>query len=623
MGKSGVRPMALSPGSGVVNSKVRRARSAVWEIVRPRLGLLLLCLVLIAIGRLAALVLPFSTKYLIDQVIGQKQLSLLPKIIAVVLGATAIQALAVYAVTQLLSKTAWRLITDLRIQVQEHITRLPVAFFDANRTGNLVSRVMSDVEGVRNLVGTGVMEFAGGLLTAIFAFVLAMRISVMITLIVIGFMAAFGLLQRKVFSIIRPIARERGSITAEVTGRLTESFSGIRVVKSYRAEARESQVFSAGANRLLENVLRAISKTSLTTVASTAVVGIVAAVLMTLGAHQIMAGKMTLGDYIFFSMLLAMMVSPMVQIVSIGTQLTEAVAGIDRTIEILSRPREDDNPRRTQTIDLDDIRGHVSFRDVSFGYVEGKQVLHNISFEAKPGTVTALVGSSGAGKSTIISLVSAFNTPTDGRILLDGYDLSTLQLGNFRSRLGVVLQESFLFEGTIFENIAFANPRAEVASVMEAARIARVDEFVSQLPERYETVVGERGIKLSGGQRQRVSIARAILADPRILILDEATSSLDSESEAMIQEGLSYLIDGRTTFVIAHRLSTIRSADQILVIEGGRIVESGTHTSLYRDRGRYYDLYTRQHALESNLFLAPGEGDVPDAANVDQTPVRL
>ena len=606
-----------------MKSKVRRARSAVWEIVRPRLGLLLLCLVLIAIGRLAALVLPFSTKYLIDQVIGQKQLSLLPKIIAVVLGATAIQALAVYAVTQLLSKTAWRLITDLRIQVQEHITRLPVAFFDANRTGNLVSRVMSDVEGVRNLVGTGVMEFAGGLLTAIFAFVLAMRISVMITLIVIGFMAAFGLLQRKVFSIIRPIARERGSITAEVTGRLTESFSGIRVVKSYRAEARESQVFSAGANRLLENVLRAISKTSLTTVASTAVVGIVAAVLMTLGAHQIMAGKMTLGDYIFFSMLLAMMVSPMVQIVSIGTQLTEAVAGIDRTIEILSRPREDDNPRRTQTIDLDEIRGHVSFRDVSFGYVEGKQVLHNISFEAKPGTVTALVGSSGAGKSTIISLVSAFNTPTDGRILLDGYDLSTLQLGNFRSRLGVVLQESFLFEGTIFENIAFANPRAEVASVMEAARIARVDEFVSQLPERYETVVGERGIKLSGGQRQRVSIARAILADPRILILDEATSSLDSESEAMIQEGLSYLIDGRTTFVIAHRLSTIRSADQILVIEGGRIVESGTHTSLYRDRGRYYDLYTRQHALESNLFLAPGEGDVPDAANADQTPVRL
>ncbi len=586
--------------------------------MRPRLGLLLFCLLLIAIGRLAALVLPYSTKYLVDQVIGKKQIGLLPKIVMVVLAATAVQAAAVYAVTQLLSKTAWRLITDLRIQVQEHITRLPVAFFDANRTGNLVSRVMADVEGVRNLVGAGVMEFAGGLLTASFAFILAMRISVMITLIVLAFMTVFGLLQRKVFSIIRPIAHERGSITAEVTGRLTESFSGVRVVKSYRAESRESDIFGAGANRILENVLSAIGKTSLTTVASTAVLGMVAAVMMALGTHEIMMGRMTLGDYISFSMLLAMMVSPMVQIVSIGTQLTEAVAGLDRTLELLSLPREDDNPRRTEVVDQKSIVGHVSFRDVSFSYVEGKEVLHNISFEAMPGTVTALVGSSGAGKSTIISLICAFNSPTRGQILLDDYDLSTLQLGNFRSRLGVVLQESFLFEGTIFENIAFANPDAPIASVLEAARIARVDEFVSRFPEGYETIVGERGIKLSGGQRQRVSIARAILANPRILILDEATSSLDSESEAMIQEGLSFLIDGRTTFVIAHRLSTIRSADQILVVEDGRIVESGTHPTLYRQRGRYHELYTRQHALESNLFLAPGEGGIPDASEPEE-----
>ncbi|HEV2273959.1 MAG TPA: ABC transporter ATP-binding protein [Acidobacteriaceae bacterium] len=591
---------------------------AILAIVRPRLGLLLFALLLIVINRVASLALPYSTKFLIDGVLGKfhpgaamsaQQLHLLHLILLGVLAATAVQALTSYVVTQLLSKTAWRLITDLRIQVQEHISRLPVAYYDAHRTGNLVSRVMSDVEGVRNLVGTGLIEFAGGLLTALLAFVLLLRISASITLVALGFMALFALVQRKVFAIIRPIARERGSLTAEVTGRLTESLGGVRVVKSYRAESRESAVFAQGAYRLLENVLSAISKTSLTTMASTTVVGVVATVIMFLGARQIFAGSLTLGSYIYLTMLLALMVSPMVQVVSIGTQITEAVAGLDRTLELLCEPREDDDPRRVVSIDKDAIQGHLRFESVSFAYVQDKPVLHEVSLDARPGTVTALVGSSGSGKSTIIGIVSAFYTPQSGRVLLDGVDLSTIQLENYRSRLGVVLQESFLFEGTIRENISFSRPDADPSEVLRAARIARVDEFADRLPQGYETIVGERGIKLSGGQRQRVSIARAILANPRILILDEATSSLDSESEALIQEGLSYLVEGRTTFVIAHRLSTIRSADQILVIEQGRVIEKGNHQELYRRHGRYYDLYTRQHALESNLFLAPGEGD--------------
>ena len=594
------------------------AMSATWSIIRPRLGRLILSLLLIAIGRAASLVLPYSTKFLIDEVIGKRHMQELPHILEAVLLATALQAACAYVTTQTLSKTAWHLITDLRRQVQSHIGRLPVSFYDENRTGNLVSRVMTDVEGIRNLVGTGVMEFAGGLLTALFAFTLALRISIPITLVIISFMAAFGLLQRKFFSIIRPIARERSRIVADVTGRLTESFSGVRVVKSYRAEDRESSVFAAGAGRLLDNVLTAIGKTSLTTMASTLVVGLVATVMMFMGTREIVAGKMSLGDYISFSMLLAMMISPMVQVVSIGTQLTEAVAGIDRTLELLRLPREDDDPQRITPLDPDAINGHVQFKDVSFSYVAGKRVLHHISFDARPGTVTALVGSSGSGKSTIIGLVSAFIKPEEGVILLDGADLSTLQLKGYRSSLGVVLQESFLFEGSIYDNIAFSRPDADRAAVLEAARIARVSEFVDRLPEGYDTIVGERGIKLSGGQRQRVSIARAILANPRILILDEATSSLDSESEALIQEGLKYLIAGRTTFVIAHRLSTIRSSDQILVIEEGQVVERGDHTTLFHNGGRYFDLYTRQHSLESNLFLSPGEGDSVQEPSVSE-----
>ena len=587
-----------------------KASSAIWEIIRPRRWIVALALMLMVIGRLSALVVPYSTTILIDQVIQQHRGYLLYRIVAAVIVATCITAITSYIITQMLSKASWLLITDLRIQLQSHISRLPVSFSDANRAGSLVSRIMSDVEGIRNLIGTGLIDFAGGLLMASFAFVSLMYINAKLTLVTLMFMGGFALVQRKVFSIIRPIARERGAINAEVTGRLTESLNGVRVIKSYRAEARESEVFAAGAHRLLANIMRAVDKTSLTSMASTGVIGLIAAAIMFMGTREIFSGTMTLGKYVTFTMLLAYMVSPVTQVVSIGTQISEAIAGLDRTREILSVLEEDDDPTRTVAIHPEDVRGHIEFHDVKFAYETGKRVLHGVSFDAPPGTVTALVGSSGSGKSTIIGMVCAFNKPDEGQILLDGQDLSTLQLEGFRSSLGVVLQESFLFEGTILENIAFARPQATQAEIVRAAGIARVDEFVDRLPEGYQTIVGERGIKLSGGQRQRVSIARAILADPKILILDEATSSLDSESEALIQEGLKYLVEGRTTFVIAHRLSTIRSADQILVIENGLVVEHGNHQELYAMRGRYYDLYTRQHKLESNLFLAPGEGDV-------------
>ena len=593
-----------------VTARGGKASSAIWEIVRPRRWILALALILMVIGRLSALVVPYSTTILIDQVIQQHHGYLLYRIVAAVIVATCITAITSYIITQMLSKASWLLITDLRIQLQAHISRLPVSFSDANRAGSLVSRIMSDVEGIRNLIGTGLIDFAGGLLMATFAFVSLMYINAKLTLVTLMFMGGFALVQRKVFSIIRPIARERGAINAEVTGRLTESLNGVRVIKSYRAETRESEVFAAGAHRLLANIMRAVDKTSLTSMASTGVIGLIAAAIMFMGTREIFLGTMTLGKYVTFTMLLAYMVSPVTQVVSIGTQISEAIAGLDRTREILSVLEEDDDPTRTVAIHPEDVRGHIEFHDVKFAYETGKRVLHGVSFDAPPGTVTALVGSSGSGKSTIIGMVCAFNKPDEGQILLDGQDLSTLQLEGFRSSLGVVLQESFLFEGTILENIAFARPDATQAEIVRAAGIARVDEFVDRLPEGYQTIVGERGIKLSGGQRQRVSIARAILADPKILILDEATSSLDSESEALIQEGLKYLVEGRTTFVIAHRLSTIRSADQILVIENGLVVEHGNHQELYAMQGRYYDLYTRQHKLESNLFLAPGEGDV-------------
>ena len=603
---------AREEGASRPKPSLRKVWPEVMALVRPRRWLLLFGLLLVAIRSVSGLVLPFTTRSLIDNVMGKGQAEKLPLLVGAVLVATVIQGIASFSVTQLLSKAAQRLISDLRMQVQRHIGNLPVSFYDSNRTGTLVSRIMTDVEGVRNLVGTGLVEFVGGVITAMVAFGFLMHISVRMTLLAFAIMAIFTALLQRAFKVIRPIFRERGKINAEVTGRLTESLGGVRVVKGYHAEEREAKVFAGGVKRLLDNVISSLTAQSLMSLASTVVLGVVGALVMYFGATQVLAGHMTKGQYFQYTMFLAFLIAPVFQIVAIGTQLTEAIAGLDRTSEIMAEREEDADPRRTEIVEP--IRGEVRFEDVQFAYEEGKPVLHGISFDAMPGTVTALVGSSGSGKSTIISLVCAFHTPTTGRVTIDGVDLSTIRLSSYRAQIGVVLQESFLFDGNVRENVMFSRPDATAEQMLEACRIARVDEFVERFPEKYETIVGERGVKLSGGQRQRISIARAILADPRILILDEATSSLDSESEAMIQQGLGYLMQGRTTFVIAHRLSTIRRADQILVIESGVILERGTHESLYALGGRYFDLYTRQHGLETNLFLAPGEGDAVEEA---------
>jgi len=591
---------------------IKKVMPEIWRLIRPRRGLLLFGLVLMAVNRVCGLVLPGSTKYLIDSVLRPHHPERLIPLVGVVFVATAIQAVTSFSLTQLLSKAAQRMIAELRKQVQQHIGLLPVSFYDSNRTGTLVSRIMTDVEGVRNLIGTGLVEFLGGIMTAIIAFGILMHTSKKITLIVFAVLAVFVLILRQAFKTIRPIFRERGKINAEVTGRLTESLGGVRVVKGYHAEEREASVFAAGVQRLLDNVISSLTATSAMSFAAMTILGIVGGLVMLLGGRAVLSHQMTLGDYFMFNMFLAFMIAPVFQVVNIGTQLTEAVAGLDRTLEILSEMDEFNDPKRTVT--LGEIRGNVAFNDVRFAYQTDKPVLHGVSFEARPGTMTALVGSSGSGKSTIISLVCGFHSPDSGQVLVDGVDLSTVRLDSYRSQLGVVLQESFLFDGTIRENVVFSYPDATKEQFLDACRIARVDEFAERFPEGYDTIVGERGVKLSGGQRQRLSIARAILADPRILILDEATSSLDSESEQMIQHGLGYLMQGRTTFVIAHRLSTIRRADQILVVESGEIVERGTHESLFALGGRYYDLYTRQHGLETNLFLAPGEGDVVEEA---------
>ncbi len=578
----------------------------VWALMKPRRGLLALGFVLMAINRISGLVLPASTKYLIDNVIGKKQIQLLTPIVLAVLTATVIQGLTSFTLTQVLSKSAQKMIAELRRQVQAHIGRLPVSFYDANKTGALVSRIMSDVEGVRNLIGTGLVEFVGGLMTAVIALVILIRTSVTMTAVAFAILLVFGYGIDKAFATIRPIFRARPKINAEVTGRLTESLSGVRVVKGYHAEEREEGVFATGVQRLLDNVLKTLTATSLMSLSAAGLMGVVSAIIMELGARKILGGTMTLGTFFMFNIFLGLLVAPVFQIVAIGTQITEAITGLERTREILNEKLEDDEPGRTVT--LDRVNGLVEMENVSFAYDTRKEVLHEISFRSEPGTVTALVGPSGAGKSTIIGLIAAFYVPSSGRVLVDGVDLSTVKLNSYRTQLGVVLQETFLFDGTIRENVAFARPSATEEEILAACHIARVEEFAESFENKYDTVVGERGVKLSGGQKQRVSIARAILADPRILILDEATSSLDSESEALIQEGLRYLMRGRTTFVIAHRLSTIRRADQILVVEAGRIIERGTHETLYALGGRYYDLYTKQHAVEANLFLAPGEG---------------
>jgi ABC-type bacteriocin/lantibiotic exporter with double-glycine peptidase domain len=595
------------PKKKSAKEQLKSVMPMVWELVRPRRGLLAFSFLLLLIGRVCGLVLPAAPKFLVDDVIGKHRADLLLPLVAAVAFATLVQGVTSFALTQLLSKEAQRLITELRRKVQTHVGRLSLNYYDANKTGALVSRIMSDVEGIRNLIGTGLVDFCGGILTAILALGYLLNVNSQMTGIAIGFLVLLMVALGRAFKTIRPIFRERAKINAEVTGRLTESLGGVRVVKGYHAEDRESSVFAGGVQKLLNNVLKTLTATSLMGLISNVMLGAVSAIIMYMGTRQILAERMTVGQLFSYTMFMGFLIAPVAQIASIGTQITEALAGLDRTREVLEERREDQDQERS--IVLTEIDGQINFEHVDFSYEPGKPVLDDVSFESRPGTATALVGSSGSGKSTIIGLAAAFYKPSSGRVTVDGIDLSKVRLDSYRSALGVVLQDSFLFDGSIRENIAFSRPGATEQEILEACRIAHVDEFAERFADKFDTIIGERGVKLSGGQRQRVSIARAVLADPRILILDEATSSLDSESEAYIQQGLKYLMQGRTTFVIAHRLSTIRQADQILVVEAGKIVERGKHAELLALNGRYHDLYTRQHGLEGNLFLAPGEGD--------------
>ena len=583
----------------------------IWALVRPRRAMLAGACALVALNRVAGLVLPASTKYLIDDIITARHFELLRPLVTVVVTATLVQGVSSYLLTHSLSTAAQRLIGEMRSRLQAHVGRLPIVYFDAHKSGDLATRIMNDAEGLRNLIGTGLIEFVGGLLTALLAVALMLRLSPAMTLVSVGALLLFGLVLGRAFGTLRPIFRERGRIYGEVYGRLSESLSGIRVVKGYHAEAREAGVFAQGIGRLLDNVLRTLNSTALLSLASAVLLGLVGASVMWVGAREVQLGHLTLGGLFTYTVLLGFLVAPILQVVSIGTQLTEALAGLERMREVLRERPEDEDPRRT--LSLPRLQGQVELQDVSFEYDPGRPVLQDISLVAAPGTVTALVGPSGAGKSTLIGLITAFHAPTRGELRVDGVDLTRVRLDSYRSQLGVVLQETFLFDGTIRENVAFARPAASEEELLQACRIARVDEFALDFERGYDTIVGERGVKLSGGQRQRVSIARAVLADPRILILDEATSSLDSKSEALIQQGLAYLMRGRTSFVIAHRLSTIRRADRILVLEAGRVVESGPHAELLARRGSYFEMYRLQHELESNLFLAPGEGDAPPA----------
>jgi ABC-type multidrug transport system fused ATPase/permease subunit len=577
----------------------------VWNLVTSLRWFLAGCFVVMLVDRLCSLAVPVAFRYLINEVMYQHHFDRLPWIVGAVAGCTCVQGATAFFLTKKLSIAGQRLVADLRKQVCQHVGRLPVLFYDGGRTGTLAARIMNDPEGVRDLVGSGLNDLAGGLLTALIALVLLLRISVLMTGLTFCILVSFGFFLKKVFGITRPIFRERSKLTAEVTGRLTESLSAVRVVKAYRAEASETSVFASGADRIFGSFVRSITAQSYMSFLSTILFGAVGTLIMYFGALEVKKGYINVGSYVEFVMLLAFMITPVALLVSVGSQLTEAFAGLERTAALLREPEEDSEPTRVHT--LGPVQGSVHFRGVSFAYAPDKPVLHDIEFEAAPGTVTALIGASGSGKSTIISLICGFYNAVGGEILIDGVDLSTVKLSSYRQQLGVVLQDTFLFDGSIRENVMFSRPDADPEQWLEACRIARVDEFAERFPDRYETIVGERGIKLSGGQRQRISIARAILADPRILILDEATSSLDSESEALIQSGLSSLMEGRTTFVIAHRLSTIRRADQILVLDHGRIIERGTHASLYALKGQYHAFYTRQHGVETNLFLAPGE----------------
>ncbi|MBA3342386.1 MAG: ABC transporter ATP-binding protein [Gemmatimonadaceae bacterium] len=572
------------------------------------------------VNRLSGLVLPASSKYLIDDVIGKGRGDLLAPIALAAGAAVLVQAVTAYALSQVVSVAAQRAIADMRMNVQQHVMHLPVAYFDSTKTGVLISRVMTDAEGVRNLVGTGLIQLSGGTLTAVIGLFVLFALNWRLTSIVLVVLLGFGALMSVAFSRLRPLFRERSKINAEVTGRLAESLGGIRILKVYVAEKREEELFGKGVSRLFENVRRTITGSSIVQAGATLIIGAIGVLLILIGGRSILDGTMTLGGLVMYIFFIGLVAAPLVQIASVGTQISEAFAGLDRIREIRDMTTEDQEDARRSPVE--EIRGEVGFRDVTFSYVPGVQVLKGVSFSAPAGSTTALVGSSGSGKSTLIGLVMAFNRPDDGVITVDGRDLSTVRLRDYRSQLGVVLQDNFLFDGTIRENIAFARPQASEADIREVSRIAHCDEFIDGFENGYDTIVGERGVKLSGGQRQRVAIARAILADPRILILDEATSSLDSESEALIRDGLRSLRRGRTTFVIAHRLSTIESADQILVLEGGLIVERGTHRELIALSGRYRQLYDKQYGIERDRFINPGEDLTPDAPSVlDELPV--
>ena len=600
-------------GAEADKAKSKRLTAAAWKETRAllaaRRGRLTLGLGLMLINRASGLVLPGTSKYLIDDVIGQGRVELLQTLAIAAGVATLIQAVTSFALSQVLGVAAQRAITDMRRRVEAHVARLPVRYFDSTQSGALVSRVMNDAEGIRNLVGTGLVQLVGSVVTALAALAYLFYLNWSMTVVTLIALVVFGSGMWYAFRVIRPVFRERSKIYAEVTGRLTETVGGIRIVKTYTAEKREELVFTTGVHRLFRNVAKTITSISGITAFGTVIVGVIGVIIMVMGGQAMLDGRMTVGEFLNYILFTGLMAAPVMQIASIGTQVTEAFAGLDRIHELMEMRTEDDED--ASRAPLGPLAGEVVFEKVAFEYNPGVEVLKGVSFHAPAGTTTALVGSSGSGKSTLISLVMAFNRPKSGRILVDGRDLATVRLRDYRSQLGVVLQDNFLFDGTIIENIRYGRPDATLDQIKAVSRIAHADEFIEGFERKYDTVVGERGVKLSGGQRQRIAIARAILADPKILVLDEATSSLDSESEALIQDGLRSLRRGRTTFVIAHRLSTIRSADQILVLEHGEIVERGSHEELLALGGRYRTLYDKQYRLESDRFINPGEDFSP------------
>jgi subfamily B ATP-binding cassette protein MsbA len=619
-GAMAARSSAAARGDAAATPKKKKVDSAAaWREARELLWYhrrrLLLGLTLMLVSRLSGIVLPALSKYVVDDVFVKGRHELLMPIALVAGAATIVQAVTSFVLSQTLGVAAQRAITDMRKRVQAKVMRLPVRYFDSTQTGILLSRIMSDADGIRNLVGTGLVQLVGGLVTAAIGLGVLLYLNWRLTIVTAIVLAIFGGGMAYAFKRLRPLFRERGKIQAEVSGRLTESLGGIRIVKSYTAEKREEIVFTKGAHKLFRNIAQSMTGVSATTSGSTVIIGIIGVVMIWLGGNDILSGKMTLGDFVMYVFFIGLVAAPLISIASIGTQLTEAFAGLDRIREILSMQTEDEADEGKPS--LGKIHGDIRFEDVWFEYNPGSPVLKGITFHATPGTTTALVGSSGSGKSTLIGLVMAFNRPLKGRVVVDGQDLNDVPLRDYREQLASVLQENFLFDGTIAENIGYAKPGSTRDEIMHAAQVAHCEEFILRFPDGYDTIVGERGIKLSGGQRQRVSIARAILASPVILILDEATSSLDSESEEMIQDGLKNLRTGRTTFVIAHRLSTIRSADQILVLEGGEIVERGRHDELLARDGRYRQLYDKQYKLETNRFINPGEDWTPE----EQKPV--